>query len=223
MAGLLSRLTESSLYDWRGANAITLITCLYRGQVQPFKQHSAFFFLSSLPLSCGGSMLPLLWWQVPSEVFNHLSCKTPFNWNYPLADKLLEPYREGDIVVRIFHAGGFCSCLLLLLFFSLSFSSQLRSVHFPPQNGWSFFPLYYSFLLLLYFFQVWKLPSQASCRWCCCCSFVACNTLHEPVRTLPLNWRKRTYEPLWHASPVVSCESKKVNAALAKVTILVCL
>ncbi|KAI4829304.1 hypothetical protein KUCAC02_023350, partial [Chaenocephalus aceratus] len=49
VAGLLSRLTESSLCDWRGANAITLITCRYRGQVQPFKQHSAPLPLLSPP------------------------------------------------------------------------------------------------------------------------------------------------------------------------------
>lgn len=82
VAGLLSRPTESLLCDWRGANAITLITCRYQGQVQPYVQRSSF---SSLFLHYHRGRLPsLLWWQVPSEVFNHLSCKTPFNWNYPI-------------------------------------------------------------------------------------------------------------------------------------------
>lgn len=42
VAGLLSRPTESLLCDWRGANAITLITCRYQGQVQPLVQRSSF-------------------------------------------------------------------------------------------------------------------------------------------------------------------------------------
>lgn len=191
MAALLSRPTESSLYDWRGANAITLITCPYWGQVQPF---NAFFFLSSLPRSCGGSLLPLRWWQVPSEVFNHLSCKTPFNWNYPLADKLLEPYRGGDIVVRVFHAGRFCSCLLLSLFFLLSFSLSSiltpRSVSFFFQLDDLLFFIYCFFLFLLPFFPVWKLPSRASCA-------VVEALEHEPVSTFLLICHLQTNEPLW--------------------------
>lgn len=91
-------------------------------------------------LSCGGILPCLLWWQVPSEVFNHLSCKTPFNWNYPLADKLLEPYQEGDIVVRVFHAGRFsCGWLyflfFLIVFLHLQFSPPVCLIFFFPQMG----------------------------------------------------------------------------------------
>lgn len=86
--------------------------------------HAALCSSSSptLSLSSEGSLPPLLWWQVPSEVFNHLSCKTPFNWNYPLADKLLESYQGGDIVVRVFHAGRFCWGLLPFSLYSSLFS-----------------------------------------------------------------------------------------------------
>lgn len=135
--------------------------------------HAALCSSSSLlcSLSFGGSLPPLLWWQVPSEVFNHLSCKTPFNWNYPLADKLLEPYQGGDIVAGVFHAGRFCFGLLLSLFsYCLSLSSVftygLSLVFFP--NWWSFisvFLLSVAYLVSFFFstfFQVWKLTSQAS-------------------------------------------------------------
>lgn len=109
--------------------------------------HAALCSSSSplFPLSCEGSLPPLLWWQVPSEVFNHLSCKTPFNWNYPLADKLLEPYHGLDIVVRVFQAARFCS------FCSVSNSLppfHLQSVSFFL-NGWSFIPVYFCLLLTL--------------------------------------------------------------------------
>lgn len=101
VAGLLSQPTESLLYDWREANAITLITWCYRGQVQSFMQGYSFspVFLQT----CRGSLPSLLWWQVPSEVFNHLSCKTPFNWNYPWLISFLCLIME-EISARVFSS-----------------------------------------------------------------------------------------------------------------------
>lgn len=137
--------------------------------------HAALCSSSSptLSLSSEGSLPPLLWWQVPSEVFNHLSCKTPFNWNYLLADKLLESYQGGDTVVRVFHAGRFWWTLLPCSLYSSLFSSHLWSLSslfcwidvdvcfclFPHVGHcvcWFLFQFHY-------FFPVWKLHSQAHC------------------------------------------------------------
>lgn len=139
--------------------------------------HAALCSSSSptLSLSSEGSLPPLLWWQVPSEVFNHLSCKTPFNWNYLLADKLLESYQGGDIVVRVFHAGRFCWTLLPFSLYSSLFSSHLWTVSFfffLLNWCWCwclFISVCRSLCLLVFipisssFFQVWKLHSQAHC------------------------------------------------------------
>lgn len=138
-------------------------------------QHSVPLPLLSLSLlSRGGSLPPLLWWQVPSEVFNHLSCKTPFNWNYPLADKLLEPYQGGDIVVRVFHAGRFRRGSLFSLSLTLFPIVFLRLQFSPPVCLFFFFSqlddllfLFISvccslfFFLLLHFFPALKVAQSS--------------------------------------------------------------
>lgn len=217
VAGLLSRLTESSLCDWRGANAITLITCRYRGQVQPFKQ--LFFLFSSLLVSRGGSLPPLLWWQVPSEVFNHLSCKTPFNWNYPLADKLLEPYQGADIVVRVFHAGRFCCCSL----FSLFFPSVSVSIFY-----FCLFSICCSLCFLLSasppLSQVWKLPSQASCPVSLVIQVLLLRRRLGSVRYT--TWSSKhfgsylTYTDLWTTMTRLPCCEPGESQRLTKLTLL---
>lgn len=112
MAGLLSRLTESLLCDWRGTNAITPITCCYQGQVQPFVQHSV---LLSLLSSC-----------CLMKAICHVSCGDRFPLRYLttcLAKPLLIEITHWlisfcslimeEISVRVFHAArfycGFCS------------------------------------------------------------------------------------------------------------------
>lgn len=179
--------------------------------------HAALCSPSSARLSspaCGGSLPPLLWWQVPSEVFNHLSCKTPFNWNYPLADKLLEPYQAGDIVAWVFS----CWKVLLLLALLIPFLIVFFCLYFSPVVR--LFPhfCFLYFFLDLFFSRVESCPVKQpvlSFWWYCCCSLVACNMLHDPVSTLLFIWHTQTCEALWHASPVVSCQESPVNKASA--------
>lgn len=66
-----------------------------------------------------------------------------------------------------------------------------------------------------------------SLRWyrCGCCGLVECNIPHDPVSAFVFVWHTQTYEPLCHASHVVSCQESLVNeanAAPASVTGPVC-
>lgn len=128
---------------------------------------------------------------------------------------------EGFAVARSSHSHS--------PFFQLSssgFSSHLQSVFFFFPTGWSFISVYFCVLLTFFFSSPPLFPSFESCPvkrsvlslwWyrCCCRGLAPCNILHDPVSTFVFIWHTQTYEPLWHASPVVSCQESPVNAANA--------
>lgn len=151
-------------------------------------------------LSSGGSLPCLRWWQVPSEVFNHLSCKTPFNWNYPLADKLLELYQGEDIVVRVFHCfHSFIACsiaLSLIVFLCLQFLPPVCLFLF---SKWTILTVH------SLFFATLCSPSQALCPVLLPIQglllLLDWNILNDPVSTFFLI----SYTALWTVMQCLSC------------------
>lgn len=123
---------------------------------------------------------------------------------------------EGFAVAR--SSCSFSNCLpqASVLTSSPSFFSQLDDLLF----------LFISICCSLFFSSPPLFPSFESCPvkrsvlslwWyrCCCRSLAPCHILHDPVSTFVFIWHTQTYEPLWHASPVVSCQESPVNAANA--------